>query len=89
DPDAPSTAQCDLTTACVETNTQNSTGGIGYFCACRSGYKSDVNDSDRYLPAQWRLLWPGQESRVFVKPGVKCDTLCEDWALGADGCQEV
>lgn len=24
-----------------------------------------------------------------MKPGVKCDTLCEDLTIGADGCQEV
>lgn len=24
-----------------------------------------------------------------MKPGVKCDTTCEDWVMGADGCQEV
>jgi len=24
-----------------------------------------------------------------VRPGIECDTLCEDWIQGAAGCQEV
>jgi len=45
---------------------------------------------------QWRLPWygtphggPSQEGRVFVKPGVECNTLCDDWYLGKDGCKAV
>lgn len=44
---------------------------------------------------QWRLPWyggnggPSQQGRVFVKPGVECNTLCNEWYLGKDGCKEV
>jgi hypothetical protein len=48
------------------------------------------------VSAQWRLPWygtaggdPSQEGRVFVKPGVVCNTLCDDWYLGKDGCKAV
>jgi len=58
------------------------TGATGY----------DANDFE----VQWRLPWygtpngdPSQEGRVFVKPGVECNTLCDDWYLGKDGCKAV
>lgn len=45
---------------------------------------------------QFRLPWygtpggdPSQQGRVFVKPGVSCNTLCDDYTLGKDGCKAV
>jgi hypothetical protein len=62
-----------------------------YYCACRHGYRADNADpSDTSV--QWRMNWlndPSQQGRVFVKPGVACNTLCDHWELGKDGCQEV
>jgi hypothetical protein len=55
-------------------------------CACRPGYKATGyanGDSSK----QWRLPVKGQEHRVWVAEGVKCDTLCKGSGTGA--CQEV
>ena len=41
---------------------------------------------------QWRIpasREPSQEGRVFVEPGVGCDTLCDHYELGKGGCREV
>ena len=26
---------------------------------------------------------------MFVRPGIECNVLCDDWVIGAEGCQEV
>lgn len=57
------------------------------YCACRAGYKATHTATDGLI--QWRLPWEGQEGRVFVRPGVVCDALCDEWYLGAAGCSEV
>ncbi|KAF1815630.1 hypothetical protein P152DRAFT_455348 [Eremomyces bilateralis CBS 781.70] len=59
------------------------------YCACRAGYRAGFHDVGHDPLAQWRLPWVGQEVRVFVRPGVKCDTLCDNWELGAQWRQEV
>lgn len=64
------------------------------YCACRAGYRATGYAADDWT-LQWRLPWyggngdPSQEGRVFVKPGVECNTLCDKWQDGAKGCQEV
>jgi hypothetical protein len=36
------------------------------------------------------LPFPGQEYRVFVKPGVACDTLCDNpFGAPQDICTEI
>lgn len=42
-----------------------------------------------YPDKQYRLHFGGQEYRVFVRPGVVCNTLCPDWTQGAFSCQNV
>ncbi|KAF1837792.1 hypothetical protein BDW02DRAFT_456237, partial [Decorospora gaudefroyi] len=84
----PNENKCDITTSCTYPESL-------YYCACRHGYRAtgyDAND----MTVQWRLPWygnargdPSQEGRVFVKPGVECNTLCDDWYLGKDGCKAV
>ncbi|KAF2265203.1 hypothetical protein CC78DRAFT_411524, partial [Lojkania enalia] len=82
-------SKCHSSAACVKTNILGSTGEYQHFCACRAGYKAEVSHDDPGTLSQWRLLWPGQESRVFVKPGIDCNVLCVDWVMGAGGCHEV
>jgi hypothetical protein len=77
---------CDITTACISTvgAHQGSTSPPNY-CACRAGYKAATTDPN----LQWRLSWSGQDHRVLVAPGQACNTLCNEWWLGSQGCQEV
>lgn len=82
----PEVNKCDITTSCVFVNVQLSNT---YYCACRAGYRANPFEVGNDPAAQWRLPWPGQEGRVFVRPGVKCDTLCDDWQQGAQGCQAI
>lgn len=74
--------KCDVTTGCSLTP-------YGTMCSCRPGYRADTHGDD--VDQHWRLKWslPGHEHRVYVKPGVVCNTLCDQWQLGAAGCQEV
>lgn len=74
--------KCDITTGCSNTP-------YGTMCACRPGFRADAAGDD--LDKHWRLEWslPGHEHRVYVKPGVVCNTLCDHWELGAAGCTEV
>ncbi|KAF2452354.1 hypothetical protein BDY21DRAFT_359506 [Lineolata rhizophorae] len=80
---------CDATTSCVVNWGHEGDGEWPSYCACRAGYKADPMEVGADPTAQWRLPWNTQEGRVFVRPGVKCDTLCEHWELGLNGCQEV
>lgn len=74
---------CNPTTAC-------SVIGSHTYCACRAGYRATTGANPGDTGVQWRLpASTGQEGRVFVSPGVTCDTLCDHWELGAKGCQEV
>lgn len=73
---------CSATTAC-------SVLGSKTYCACRGGYRATTGANPGDTSVQWRLSVPGQEGRVFVAPGVTCDTLCDQWYLGAAGCREV
>lgn len=43
--------------------------------------------TDQDSTKQWRLPVKGQEHRVWVAEGVKCDMLCKGSGTGA--CQEV
>lgn len=73
--------KCTITTSCISTPSGND------YCACRAGYRADglaPND-----PNQFRLAFPGQEYRVFVAPGVNCDTFCTSPFPGPQSCQEV
>lgn len=74
--------KCDVTTGCSNTP-------YGTMCSCRPGYRAAAPGDS--IDQHWRLQWsiPGQEHRVYVKPGVVCDTLCDKWQLGAAGCTEV
>ena len=85
----PTLNRCDATTSCIEIPA--SLGG-GDVCACRAGYRAADKLSDTSV--QWRLPWTddqgiSQEGRVFVAPGTVCNTLCNDWEQGKDGCTEV
>lgn len=73
---------CSIITAC-------SVVGMKIYCACRAGYRATTGARPGDTSVQWRLPTPGQEGRVFVSPGVTCDTLCDQWQLGRQGCQEV
>jgi hypothetical protein len=89
-PGSPANTRCDITTSCVLASTKGGAGSLEpYFCACRSGYRADVDDGSITKPAEWRLHWPGQENRVFVRPGIVCTRLCQDWPMGAASCEEV
>ena len=83
-----SASSCDTTTTCTALGGATS-GGVGnHLCACRHGYRaSGYAASDDSI--QVRLPWAEQGGRVFVKSGVVCDQLCDDWQLGKDGCKEV
>ena len=79
---------CDITTSCTYVWGHGGASPAPLYCACRHGYRADnvpAGDSN----AQWRLDWPSQEGRVFVRPGLTCNTLCDNWQLGKDGCKEV
>ncbi|KAG4439027.1 hypothetical protein IFR05_005491 [Cadophora sp. M221] len=73
--------KCTITTSCIDTPTGND------YCACRAGYRADGLDATD--ARQFRLAFPGQEYRVFVAPGVECNTLCTTPFPGPDSCQEV
>ena len=78
----PNNNVCNPTTSC------SLVGGHTY-CACRAGYRATTGANPGDSSVQWRLNAPYQDGRVFVAPGVTCDTLCDHWELGAGGCQEV
>jgi len=65
-------AKCDITTSCIPFVTSNKYPQP-LFCACRHGYKAD-----NQWAFQFRTTWSGQEGRVFVAPGVSCNTLCHN-----------
>lgn len=78
---------CDITTSC--TYVWGYEGHpVPHYCACRHGYRAD-NVAPGDTNSQWRMNWGSQEGRVFVKPGLACNTLCDDWQLGKDGCKAV
>lgn len=80
--------KCDITTSCIRVWAHSGPGPVPYYCACRHGYRADTISASQ-SSSQWRLPWAGQEGRVFVEPGVACNTLCDRWWLGPQGCQEV
>ena len=82
DPSPLGSAKCDITAPCSNTP-------YGTMCGCRPGYRADYPGDT--TDSHWRLSWSaaGHEHRVYVAPGVKCDTLCDKWYMGATGCQEV
>ena len=74
--------KCTVTTSCI-----TAPDNKNHYCACRAGYRADgLQPTDA---KQFRLAWPGQEYRVFVAPGVECNTLCNAWWAGPDSCSEV
>jgi Astacin (Peptidase family M12A) len=74
--------KCDITTSCITTSPGNN------HCACRAGYRANAPGSQTAV--QFRLPFPGQEYRVFVAPGVVCDTLCDNPFGAPDSiCNEV
>ncbi|KAL2121721.1 hypothetical protein VTJ04DRAFT_2176 [Mycothermus thermophilus] len=74
--------QCTITTSCINTHPYGK-----YYCACRAGYRADGLAPTN--PRQFRLKFIGQEYRVFVAPGIECNTLCTNPFPGPDSCQEV
>ncbi|KAH7067461.1 hypothetical protein BKA63DRAFT_118194 [Paraphoma chrysanthemicola] len=92
---APDKNRCDITTSCIYVwgHSDPNTPAPNY-CACRHGYRATGYDASN-TEVQWRLPWTAsgggdsQQGRVFVKPGVACNTLCDQWWLGKDGCKEV
>lgn len=52
-----------------------------------AGYKSAYGNTDGYN--SYRVPFAGEGYRVFVRPGVPCNTLCEHWELGPKSCMEV
>jgi len=74
--------RCDITTSCIWTLPDRRN-----YCACRAGYRADgLDPTDQ---RQFRLEFPGQTYRVFVAPGVVCNTLCTTPFPGPDSCREV
>jgi cysteine-rich repeat protein len=85
DPD-PRENKCDQTTSCI--SIEGGSGSGTHYCACAHGFRgAGVAAGD--VAAQMRLPWPSQQGRVFVRPGVQCNVLCDQWTLGRDGCTEV
>jgi hypothetical protein len=77
----PSPNNCDITAPCASFVNK-------LYCACRPGYKAgQYSNSD--ATKQWRIdTLRGHEHRVWVAPGVVCDTLCDNpW--GILPCAEV
>ncbi|KAI9002254.1 hypothetical protein BC832DRAFT_560969 [Gaertneriomyces semiglobifer] len=64
-------------------------GSTDFFCACRPGFKADAKDKD--VDTHWRVAWKigGHEHRVFVRPGVTCNTVCSSKSTSRDLCNEV
>ncbi|KAF2499295.1 hypothetical protein BU16DRAFT_557626 [Lophium mytilinum] len=79
---------CDISTSCISLTGAASGGAGEHLCACRHGFRADWTDP-KDNNVQVRLPWVGQEGRVFVKPGVACNQLCDAFQLGKDGCTEV
>ena len=81
-------SSCDITTTCTALGGATSGGKGQHLCACRHGYRaSGYAAGDESV--QVRLPWKEQGGRVFVKPGVQCDQLCDDWSAGMNSCKEV
>ncbi|KAF2177223.1 zincin [Zopfia rhizophila CBS 207.26] len=79
---------CDITTSCISLDGASKAGVGQHMCACRHGFRaSGYSANDKSV--QVRLPWASQQGRVFVKPGVACNQLCDSWQLGKDGCTEV
>lgn len=79
----PGLNKCDVTTSCINTLPSGK-----HHCACRAGFKANALDSQ--IALHYRLSFPGQEYRVFVAPGVACDTLCDNpFGAPQDICNEV
>ncbi len=79
---------CDITANCL-TPSPNAVGAAipASYCGCRAGFKADgVADND--VTKQWRLPAPEGHFRVYVAPGVSCNTPCS-YPWGPDGCPEV
>ena len=74
--------KCTVSTSCIVTYPSGKD-----YCACRAGYRADgLAPTDA---KQFRLNFPGQLYRVFVAPGVECNTLCTTPFPGPDSCKEV
>ena len=78
---SPGMNKCHATTSCI-------TSTFGAMCACSPGYKSKGANADTSI--HWRLKWSvaGHEHRVFVKPGMECNTQCDN-PVGAALCTEI
>ncbi|KAI5792579.1 hypothetical protein DFH27DRAFT_602824 [Peziza echinospora] len=77
----PSPNNCDITAPCA------SAFGLKLFCGCRPGFRATGVSPDD-ITKQWRFDVPYHEHRVWVKPGVQCNTLC-NWPYGGAACEEV
>jgi len=75
--------KCDISTSCITTFPSGK-----HYCACRAGFKANAPDSQ--IAIHYRLNFPGQEYRVFVAPGVECNTLCNNpFGAPQDICTEI
>ncbi|TPX69613.1 hypothetical protein SpCBS45565_g02343 [Spizellomyces sp. 'palustris'] len=81
----PGSNACDITTSCIGVTLKTSETKL--FCACRPGFKAAAGNSEvtTHFRAEWSTA--GQEHRVFVRPGIVCNTPCTTY--GADSCSEV
>lgn len=78
---------CDITTSCIATTFISP---VILYCACAAGFRANPGSVGIGPgPVEWRLPFLGQEYRVFVKPGVVCDTLCDDWFEGPNSCSAI
>lgn len=78
----PSFNKCTTSTSCIVTQPS-----CKNYCACRAGYRADgLAPTD---PKQFWLEFLGQLYKVFVAPGLECNTLCTVPFPGPDSCKEV
>ncbi|KAL5614835.1 hypothetical protein BROUX41_004920 [Berkeleyomyces rouxiae] len=74
----PGMNKCHQSTSCI--GIFKGADHIGYRCVCAAGFRTDGLDPEVAI----RLPWEGQSFRVFVEPGVECNTRCND-----NWCDEV
>jgi cysteine-rich repeat protein len=80
--------KCHITTSCIKIVDGTAASAGKHYCACEHGFRANgATPGD--TSAQMRLPWLSQQGRVFVKPGLQCNIMCNEWTLGRDGCKEV
>ncbi|KAL5614905.1 hypothetical protein BROUX41_004983 [Berkeleyomyces rouxiae] len=74
----PGVNKCHQSTSCI--GIFKGVDHIGYRCVCAAGFRAAKLDPEVAI----RLPWEGQSYRVYVEPGVECNTRCND-----NWCDEV